>query len=86
MSIEIRGEFVHLHGRCGIEDAEPLLEILSSAASIVDLTGCDHLHGALLQLLLTARPKLVGEPGPFVMKWIVPLIHSSDSQSGGPMP
>ena len=76
MSVEHSGGVIHLQGRCGIEDAEPLLEALISGSDNVDLTHCEHLHGAVLQLLMAARPNIVGNPAPFLHKWVVPLIKS----------
>ena len=40
-----------------IEDAEPLLELLlATPAAPLDWTQCDHLHTAVLQVILAARP------------------------------
>ncbi len=61
---------------CTVEDALPLLEFLKgSAAPEVDLSACTHLHTALLQLLLAARPNVAAPPGdPALARWVAPLL------------
>lgn len=70
---------VRLSGRCAAEDAEPLLKHLAAGVTTIDLTGCDYLHGAVFQLLMAARPTLVGEPADFLRDWVIPLISRPDS-------
>ena len=71
---------IRLSGRCMAEDAEVLLKHLAAGLTQVDLTGCDYLHGAIVQLLLAARPSLVGEPAEFLRDWVIPLIPRRDSR------
>ena len=61
---------------CSVEEALPLLEFLRNCdAPEVDLSGCTFLHTALLQLLLTARPKLAVYPtDPALARWVAPLL------------
>ena len=80
MSLEVRQGVIYLSGRCGADAAEALLEHLGTGMTTVDLTGCETLHAALLQLLMAARPTIVGQPTTFLAQWIVPLLNSSDSQ------
>ncbi|MDR3517427.1 MAG: hypothetical protein P4M00_16605 [Azospirillaceae bacterium] len=48
---------------CTVEDALPLLEYLQShRGAKVDLGPCRHLHTAVLQVLLAARPKITVLP------------------------
>jgi hypothetical protein len=61
------------------EDAELLLKHLAAGVTQVDLTDCDYLHGAIVQLLMAARPTLVGEPAEFLSDWVIPLISRPDS-------
>jgi hypothetical protein len=63
---------IALDGACPVEDAELLLKLLQAApAASCDWTRCGHLHTAVLQVLLAARPKLVGPCGdPWVERWI----------------
>ena len=60
-----------LAGECPVEDAETLLEQLQARRhGPVDWSGCTVLHTAVLQILMAARPKLLGECGDgFVRTW-----------------
>jgi hypothetical protein len=60
-----------LAGECPVEDAETLLEHLQARRNgPVDWSGCTALHTAVLQILMAARPKLLGECGDgFVRTW-----------------
>jgi hypothetical protein len=65
-----------LEGRCPVEDAEPLLQLLEATPQAsCDWTQCSHVHTAVLQVLLMARPTLVGPCGdPWVEQWIRPIV------------
>lgn len=76
MSIEVVGRTVTLSGRCGPEESEPLLAALSNGAEQVDLTGCEHLHAALVQLLMASRVTVTGVPSESLARWILPLFGS----------
>jgi hypothetical protein len=69
MSITRAGETVFLSGRCGVEDAEALLGHLAGGAGRVDLGGCEHLHAAILQLLMAAGPELEDRLPDFIARW-----------------
>ena len=60
-----------LAGACPVEDAETLLEHLQARREgPVDWSGCTALHTAVLQILMAAKPKLLGECGDeFVRTW-----------------
>jgi hypothetical protein len=78
MPIRYEGETIHMEGFCAIDEAEELLRFLElhRGAQVV-LTECQHLHTALLQLLLSYRVCLAGEAyNPFVSKWIVPMLRA----------
>lgn len=75
MSVAIDQGIVRLSGRCMAEDAELLLKHLAGGAKRVDVGGCDYLHGAVVQLLMAARPTIVGEPAGFLGDWLIPLIR-----------
>jgi hypothetical protein len=64
MSVELRGDgVVVLIGVCPIEDAEVLLRRLSDNPAVaVDWSGCEQLHTAVIQVLLAAKPQIVGQP------------------------
>ena len=61
-----------LEGSCSVEDAETLLQLLQATPDAsVDWTRCAHLHTAVLQLVLAARPERIGPCGdPWVRQWI----------------
>lgn len=66
-----RGAII-LEGECPVEDAEPLLELLqASPAAPLDWTRCTRLHTAVVQVVLAARPNLVGPCGdPWLQQWM----------------
>jgi hypothetical protein len=54
---------VVLSGKCPSEDAEPLQRyLLADPVPIVDWRTCETLHAAVFQILLVARPHMVGPP------------------------
>jgi hypothetical protein len=64
MSIRYLKKHAALEGVVTVEDAEPLLQWLrTQARPAVHLGRCEHLHAAVLQVLLVLRPKLVALPG-----------------------
>jgi hypothetical protein len=79
MTVAVDGKTVRLTGTCTAEDAEALLKLLVSGARQVDLTDCDYLHGAVVQLLMAGRVQIIGEPSAFLRDWLIPLIGKQDS-------
>lgn len=67
---------MRLHGVCPVDDAEALLRGLLAASKVtVDWRDCVQAHTAVVQILLAARPKLLGPPeGEFLRTHIAPLI------------
>ena len=65
---------VIVDGNCSVEEAEPLLQLLQTAPAMrCDWTRCDKLHSSVLQVILAARPVLVGPCGdPWIQQWIAP--------------
>jgi hypothetical protein len=61
-----------LFGSCPVDEAEPLHRMLLSVSSAqVDWTQCSHLHSAIVQLIVAARPTINGPCGDqFVDRWI----------------
>jgi hypothetical protein len=76
MSVRLDGHIIKLEGACRVEDAEPLLAWLQADRSrVVDLTGAEHLHAAVVQVLIAVRPALEGESRDlFIRNWLAPLI------------
>jgi hypothetical protein len=64
---------------CTVEEAMEFQEWLGGVkAPRVDLSACTHLHTALFQVLLAARPKLSAPPqDPFLARWVAPLLAAA---------
>lgn len=61
MPVELTETAAVLDGICDVSEAEPLLSWLQSHLdSPVDVTRCRHVHTAVLQVLMAARPVLRG--------------------------
>jgi hypothetical protein len=68
---------------CGVEEALPLLEFLRGGDVEIDLSACTYMHTALLQLLLTAQPRLAAVPAdPVLLRWVVPLLGGTTTEGG----
>ena len=77
MTIKAEEGTIHLSGRCGVDEAETLLELLCAERRPVDLTRCEHLHTALVQILLAARADVTGG-APLLAGWILRLFGRID--------
>lgn len=56
MSISIEGNRIKLEGNCGIESVESLHQfLLDCDMPHLDLSACNTVHGALLQVLMAAN-------------------------------
>jgi hypothetical protein len=63
MTIRYLKKYAALEGIVGVDDAEALTQwLLQQHAPAVHLGKCDHLHGAVLQVLLALRPKVAVPP------------------------
>jgi hypothetical protein len=87
MTVGLENGNILLAGICPADDAESLLRlILNDRRAIVDWRACDEAHTAVIQILLAAKPELLGpSANPFLHSRIAPLIgdrrsgaHSSD--------
>ena len=59
MPFESNTKTATLSGHCTVEEAEPLMEwLLSHRSGRLDLSGCEHVHSAVLQVLMALRPKI----------------------------
>jgi hypothetical protein len=78
MTVEVSGDRIVLKGRCGVEEAEPLLAALAERSDRVVILEAERLHTALWQILLALKPKLEGRPkDAFVLQHILPLVIDS---------
>ncbi|WP_201833884.1 hypothetical protein [Microvirga zambiensis] len=76
MSVRLDGNVIILEGACRVEDAEPLLGWLQADRDrMVDLSNAEHLHAAVLQVLMALRPAVSGPAkDPFFRDWISPAL------------
>jgi len=83
MSVRIADGVIFLEGRCRIEEAETLLGyLLEDADRPVDLSACDALHSAVVQILMATRPAIAGKPAdPFLCAYVLPLLETELSRS-----
>lgn len=86
MSVRLDGNVVRLEGSCRVEDAELLLASLQAEPGrVVDLTEAEHLHAAVLQILLVLRPATRGTPrNAFLRDWVGPALAGKDAEAVGP--
>ena len=84
MSVRIEDEIVVIEGRCRIEEAETLLGyLLENGDRPVDLSACETMHSAVVQILMAAQPVISGRPiDPFLCAHILPLLETERSPSG----
>ncbi len=84
MSVRLEGHVIRLEGQCRVEDAEPLLGWLQADRSrIVDLTDAEHLHAAVLQVLMALEPSIQGTAkDPFIGCWIAPSLITTRVPAG----
>lgn len=78
MTIEVDDEIIVLSGRCGAEEAEALLNAMCSRRRRVDLSGCEQLHTALLQILLAARAEIEWGTAPTLPTWLMAALSQPD--------
>jgi hypothetical protein len=76
---------IELEGRCTLEDAEVLQrELLAHAGATVDWRACHAAHTAVVQVLIAARPPIVGPPASdFLRMHVEPLLSASSNVGPG---
>jgi hypothetical protein len=77
MAMEFKKKLALLSGTVGVEDAEVLLEWLQGKPHArVDLSACEHLHPANIQVLLAAKPEISAWPKDADLRsWLQSVIH-----------
>ena len=77
MSVKKGEHAVVLEGHCPVEDAEPLLQLLQSNPTVpLDWRQCQSIHTAVLQVILAAKPKLIGPCADFwTERWLRPSLR-----------
>lgn len=73
------GGCIELVGACPSSDAEPLLQLLlAERAATVDWRECRSAHAAVVQVLMAAKPKILGPPaGAALRDWVAPAMAQS---------
>jgi anti-anti-sigma regulatory factor len=86
MSARLDGNTVILEGQCRVEDAEPLLGWLQADRSrVVDLRDAEHLHAAVLQVLMALRPPVKGNgKDAFIRAWLAPVLTGAEAADSNP--
>jgi hypothetical protein len=75
MTVEVSDDRIVLKGRCGVEEAEPLLAALAEAPDRLVVLEAERLHTALWQVLMALKPRLQGQPkDTFVLQYVLPLV------------
>jgi len=80
MSVNLKGEgVIELRGRCGADDAEVLQQrLLATPGATVEWSDCEHLHSAVVQVLLVGAPLVRGVPkNEFLANYIAPILGRS---------
>ena len=83
MTIRYLKKHAALEGIVGVDDAETLTQwLLQQAVPAVHLGKCEHLHGAVLQVLLALQPKLIAPPlDALLASVLAPSSHSSNPEA-----
>jgi hypothetical protein len=73
---------IMLEGSCPAEDAETIARmLLLDPDASVDWRACDHAHTAIVQVLLAARPVMVGPPRSlFLRDWVAPSLSRTPTE------
>jgi hypothetical protein len=85
MTIEVNGDRIVLKGRCGVEEAEPLLAALAERPDRLVVLEAERLHTALWQILIALKPRLEGTSADaFVVQHILPLVLDTKMPHAAP--
>jgi hypothetical protein len=70
---------IELTGSCSSEEGEILLQhLLTTPNMMVDWRGCESAHTAVVQVLMVARPRLLGPPASGVLEqWVQPALAAT---------
>ena len=87
MTIRYLKKHAALQGIVGVDDAEALTQwLLKQTAPAVHLGGCEHLHGAVLQVLLALQPRIVAPPPDALLAGALAGAPASQTSSHKAMP
>jgi hypothetical protein len=80
MTIESKDGVLHCAGTLAVDDAEKLLPLALEAENPgADLSACEHVHSACLQVLMAARVRVSAWPAePVLAAWLRAAIQQSN--------
>ncbi len=80
MPVNCKKTVAVLEGVCAVEEAEVLLEwLLAHPRGKVNLKSLQHLHSAVLQVLMALRPPISAPPAdPEIAAWLLPAITAGE--------
>ncbi|MEP9353436.1 hypothetical protein ABLE93_07555 [Xanthobacter sp. KR7-65] len=69
MTIAFADGIIRLEGPCRVEEAETLTLLLqSNGEAAVDVSACNQMHSAVVQVLLAFQPDVIGTPADAFMR------------------
>ena len=76
MALQFDAQVATLEGTVTVEDAETLAnwlkeQVAQASTPAVNLSGCEHVHAAVLQTLLALKPTLAGAPANPYLKQVL---------------
>ncbi len=86
MPVKLKKTVAALEGVCGVEEAETLLGWLTEHPNgKVNLKRCEHLHTAVLQVLMAVGPRVSAWPqDPFLEELLRSSLRPAGAGGGGP--
>lgn len=82
MSLAHDGDVIRIEGHCRVEDAETLVALLQKSRNVkIDVSACEGLHGAVVQVILAFGCPVVGaRTDGFLHKLLVPALVRANAQ------
>lgn len=78
MAISYSGKVAIFEGVCKLNEAEALQQwLMKTPGGTLDFTDCRHLHTAILQQLLLARPAAIKPPDDAFMRCCLSHLQTS---------
>ena len=79
MTIQFMRSVACFKGVCAVEEAEPLLQWLQDQPrGKVNLKECEHVHTAVLQVMLAAKVMVTLPPEDAELaKWLIPVLRGA---------
>jgi len=77
MPIKFIDAVARFEGQCRLEEANLLFEWLEqNPGAKIDMADCEHIHTALMQILMVAKPEVLAPPAhQFLRQWLLAYIR-----------